>query len=541
MAARSELTIRLPSLSMMNDREGAKRQRRRSASTVATRVQSADLEAAFKELRPPPPLPVPAAPVLPSARTLQLGDVLHSDTGALIASWLPSVGDAHRLRCASKALATALCDGPFRFVGLFRTHAGQTPQSILHPHQLASLRHMSAAEAPPGWRFGELRGGILADDPGLGKTVTMLALIVQSIGVMPAVPLEFWDPDSIREGWEALRRNRIAKQQLLPLLNHWRGRGTFGSDAEARALDEISRFCNEEEPRGVFPSLASFEDAVRRGVGDDHALGEVARRELNKMRRGLDRKNRKFFATTTGKRALLERELRPVAATLVVVPTPLLEHWAEQLRRHVDLGAISISGGRDAHKDGRHAVYVDGLGDLCDVSVPFPAVHLPTSGMAPVEELTKYAIVLTTFERCHREQLKADVRTAAAWQGRSTDTQWAVGDRRRSPLMSLRWLRLVVDEGHALGGGDTELVDDLANDFIATIAAERRWVLSGTLSPPPPPNRLAYPPIPHPQTASPHPPHPPPPHTYRWVLSGTPTIGADVRASLTQARTVPRS
>lgn len=57
-------------------------------------------------------------------------------------------------------------------------------------------------------------------------------------------------------------------------------------------------------------------------------------------------------------------------------------------------------------------------------------------------------------------------------------------DSRRSPLLSLRWLRLVVDEGHVLGGGENsstgQIVDTDANKFISEIAAERRWVLSGT-------------------------------------------------------------
>lgn len=219
------------------------------------------------------------------------------------------------------------------------------------------------------------------------------------------------------------------------------------------------------------------------------------------MRRGLDRKQRAFFATPEGKRALLERELRPTPATLIVVPTPLLEHWAEQLRRHVDLASIAFGGhapaggvqGGAGGGYGRGAVYIDGLGDLLDAPVPFPAVQIASSALASAGELAGFAIVVTTFERCGREQLKADVRTAAAWQGRSVESAWAANDSRRSSLMALRWLRLVVDEGHCLGGADATLADENANDFISSIAAERRW-----------------------------------------VLSGTPTVGADVRASLTQ-------
>ena len=42
--------------------------------------------------------------------------------------------------------------------------------------------------------------------------------------------------------------------------------------------------------------------------------------------------------------------------------------------------------------------------------------------------------------------------------------------------MRLRWLRLVVDEGHELGKHELEP----ANLFISSLPAERRWVMSGT-------------------------------------------------------------
>lgn len=45
---------------------------------------------------------------------------------------------------------------------------------------------------------------------------------------------------------------------------------------------------------------------------------------------------------------------------------------------------------------------------------------------------------------------------------------------------ALRWLRLVVDEGQALGGGGASALSDGVVKFISRIAAERRWVMSGT-------------------------------------------------------------
>ena len=96
----------------------------------------------------------------------------------------------------SRAVRDALAAHPrLKYLGLFRTHFGALHGCRLHPHQLRSLRVMHAAEAPAGWEFGAMRGGILADDPGLGKTVTMLALVLSTLGT-PHPPPRF----SLRSG-----------------------------------------------------------------------------------------------------------------------------------------------------------------------------------------------------------------------------------------------------------------------------------------------------------------------------------------------------
>ena len=68
----------------------------------------------------------------------------------------------------------------------------------LFTHQLASLRAMHKVENN-NTTFGALRGGILGDAPGLGKTITMLALIASTSGLRPVEPKEFYDSESIDE------------------------------------------------------------------------------------------------------------------------------------------------------------------------------------------------------------------------------------------------------------------------------------------------------------------------------------------------------
>ena len=78
----------------------------------------------------------------------------------------------------------------------------------------------------------------------------MLALIVSSAGVRPQLPSEFWDSTAVREGWTALRHNRVAKQQLTPILN----RLTLPGAADFLQAEQV--------PVDAYPTVESFESAV---------------------------------------------------------------------------------------------------------------------------------------------------------------------------------------------------------------------------------------------------------------------------------------
>lgn len=53
-------------------------------------------------------------------------------------------------------------------------------------------------------RFGILRGGILADEPGLGKTVTIISLCLSTAGLLPKQPECIWDQASLQQSWMEL-------------------------------------------------------------------------------------------------------------------------------------------------------------------------------------------------------------------------------------------------------------------------------------------------------------------------------------------------
>ncbi|ETP31282.1 hypothetical protein F442_19839, partial [Phytophthora nicotianae P10297] len=121
-------------------------------------------------------------------------------------------------------------------------------------------------------------------------------------------------------------------------------------------------------------------------------------------------------------RLLRAEDLSESAATLIVASDALVEHWAEQIGMHVVDQGLRI--------------YVDKPEKLQEA--------LPESKV-----LAAYDVVIVSFARMTKEF-----------------------------LLSVHWLRAVVDEGHNLGSGTTTQLMEMTR----LLCAERRWVMAGTPS-----------------------------------------------------------
>lgn len=126
------------------------------------------------------------------------------------------------------------------------------------------------------------------------------------------------------------------------------------------------------------------------------------------------------------------------SATLVVVPSNLVEHWKTQIERHVRPGQLRVYIWGDQKKK--------------------PSAH---------NLAWDYDVVITTFNRLSAE--------------------WA--PRRRSVLMQVHWLRVMLDEGHTLGSS-LSLTNKL--QMAVSLAATNRWLLTGTPTPNTPSSQLSY-------------------------------------------------
>lgn len=126
------------------------------------------------------------------------------------------------------------------------------------------------------------------------------------------------------------------------------------------------------------------------------------------------------------------------SATLIVVPSNLVDHWKTQIKCHVRPGQLKV--------------YIWG-----DQKKKPPPHNLAWD----------YDVVITTFNRLSAE--------------------WA--PRKRSALVQVHWLRVMLDEGHTLGSSLT-LTNKL--QMLVSLTAMNRWLLTGTPTPNTPNSQLSY-------------------------------------------------
>ncbi|KAF3434278.1 hypothetical protein FNV43_RR25381 [Rhamnella rubrinervis] len=124
-------------------------------------------------------------------------------------------------------------------------------------------------------------------------------------------------------------------------------------------------------------------------------------------------------------------------ATLIVVPSNLVDHWKTQIQKHVRGGQLRVYIWTDHRKPSAHSLAWD------------------------------YDVVITTFNRL-----------SAEW-----------GPRKRSVLMQVHWLRVMLDEGHTLGSS-VSLTNKL--QMAISLMASNRWILTGTPTPNTPNSQLSH-------------------------------------------------
>ncbi|XP_050386557.1 F-box protein At3g54460 [Argentina anserina] len=124
-------------------------------------------------------------------------------------------------------------------------------------------------------------------------------------------------------------------------------------------------------------------------------------------------------------------------ATLIVVPSNLVDHWTTQIQKHVRPGQLRVYVWSDHKKPSVHSLAWD------------------------------YDVIITTFTRLSAE--------------------WS--PRKRSSLMQVHWLRVMLDEGHTLGSSFS-LTNKM--QMAVSLIASNRWILTGTPTPNTPNSQLSH-------------------------------------------------
>ena len=131
------------------------------------------------------------------------------------------------------------------------------------------------------------------------------------------------------------------------------------------------------------------------------------------------------------------RQLRLCSGTIVIVPPNMVDHWEDEIKTHTS---------------GLKVVVLRQSSD-----------RTPTA-----DELMNLDLVL--FAKNRFEQEVPERKHTQLIRGKIAQHE--------SPLLGLHWLRVIVDEGHTVGGQGTN-----QTEMLKRLQFERRWIISGTPSP----------------------------------------------------------
>ncbi|KAJ6490765.1 P-loop containing nucleoside triphosphate hydrolase protein [Mycena vitilis] len=304
-------------------------------------------------------------------------------------------------------------------------------------------------------RVAPCRGGILCEELGTGKTVMILGLILSTINQIsepePSIldrrpvltPLAFRHFPSeefanARARFNSLRGKRKADGRVPTLIEILLHKLTtnpvaFVSEHKSTRYDTL-----KEDVENLEQYLQPRKDNLPFYL--DYQSEPVDNERTNKRGRGARGGPKMLYLTS---------------ATLVIVPPNLLLQWTQECYHHCDdsLRICVLEGGNEGPR------------------VPIP----PARTMA-----SEYDIVLMTYPRFTAE---ADGQADWTWSPCTCAEYPTVRVPKCvckppscSPLLQIRWKRLVIDEGHVAASLSTKLTQFTKN----VLSVERRWIVTGT-------------------------------------------------------------
>ncbi|XP_059587002.1 helicase-like transcription factor isoform X2 [Alligator mississippiensis] len=349
-----------------------------------------------------------------------------------------------------------------------KTREIQGPEVIgtqLLPHQKQALAWMvlreNNKELPPFWEernnffyntltnFAEkerpenVLGGILADDMGLGKTLTTIALILANFHNGKPLPVEkikrdqlykefgatsvknegdlpFKDLNCNLESSTSSGKNETVQSQLSSSYPK-RTKAKKPKYSESSDSEESEEWLPQETRINTKKDLPTTRKRSKASCNFQEDTGFAS--ALAAPSPTLKKKAKKK-GTSSIQLAKKDDSEEGQRTTLIICPLSVLSNWIDQLEQHISPDVhlnVYVYYGPDRSKD--------------------PAL------------LSRQDIVLTTYNI-----LASDY-----------------GSRGDSPLHKLKWLRVVLDEGHTIRNPNA-----LQTKAALNLEAQRRWILTGT-------------------------------------------------------------
>ncbi|KAM8953532.1 helicase-like transcription factor [Pelodytes ibericus] len=317
----------------------------------------------------------------------------------------------------------------------------------LLPHQKQALAWMVSREnsndLPPFWEqrnnlyyntltnFAEkdkpqnIRGGILADDMGLGKTLSIIALILTNFHDSQPFPI-------VKTKVEI--KNLVINHHKKRVKSKDRNENPTCSKGKRSTCssDELKTYPKRQQTRKTKYTYSSDSEDVEEWIPPKVKVGKACSLQeddqfvmaLSGKTPAAKKKSKKKAATVIPKCLSTGASGERPRTTLIICPLSVLSNWIDQFEQHLK-----------------------------------PEVHLniyvyygPERSKDP-DVLSKQDVILTTY----------------------TVATHDFGNKSDSPLHKIRWLRVVLDEGHTIRNPNAQ-----QTKAILSIDAERRWVLTGT-------------------------------------------------------------
>ncbi|KAF7337866.1 Helicase C-terminal domain-containing protein [Mycena venus] len=299
------------------------------------------------------------------------------------------------------------------------------------------------------------RGGILCEELGTGKTVMILGLVLSTIRQISEPEPSILDPRPILTpiAFRHFPSEEFATARTRFFRNKTKSNGC--TPPRVPTLVELLLHKMVTCPVTFVPESQTHRYArVEEHVEDLEHLTALKKDNIPFY---LDYQGEPIDNERTNKRRAPARGgprlLYLTSATLIVVPQNLLLQWTQECSLHCeDSLRVCVLRGRD----------------------PIP----PARVLA-----TEYDIVLMSYSRFTAEDRTNNKgQTDSMWRG-CTCAEYSAARVPKcvckpppcSPLLQIRWKRLVIDEGHVSASLSTVLTP-----FTKILSVERRWIVTGT-------------------------------------------------------------